>query len=103
MIMVAKLSNGEETIGVFTHLEFDPELEYEIENPVSIGVQVDQQGQGQLAMGPAMPFAEDGETMKLRRQDYIYTYKPRSEVVDQYKKLFGSPILVPEKPNLILG
>ena len=101
MIMVAKLSNGEETIGVFT--EGATGLEYEIENPVSIGVQVDQQGQGQLAMGPAMPFAEDGETMKLRRQDYIYTYKPRPEVVEQYKKLFGSPIMMPEKPNLILG
>ena len=88
-IKVFKMMNGEEIIGAVTA---GSEVGYFLENPATIMVQQNEQGQVGVGLAPYMPYV----------QGKVYIYKsaissegdPESKMAKEYNRIFGSGIEV---------
>ena len=85
-IKVVRLVSGEELIG-----EWNEEKTI-INNPV-IMVPI---AKDQLGFQPWIPYAEE-ETMTFKEQHIVVVLTPDSKLQNEYNRVFGSGLLVPEE------
>ena len=83
-VKIVKFVSGEEIIG-----EWDEETSL-IKNPV-VMIPVDK---NKIAFQPWLPYAEDKE-YKLKEAQIHVVANPSSTIVNEYNRMFGSGIVVP--------
>lgn len=87
-IKCLKLVSGEDVLAkVKVH-----ENEYELDNPVQLMLAP----QGQLGFIPFMPFAAEGEKIKVNKKHVMLCVEPLHEIKNEYNSRFGSGIVVPD-------
>ena len=91
-VKIVKMISGEELIG-----EFDEETNV-IKNPV-VMIPVSKE---KIAFQPWLPYAEDKE-YKLKESQISIVATPSATIMNEYNRVFGSGIVVPEDTGGIIS
>ena len=99
-IKAFKLTTGEEIIG---EVSFVSET-FTIKNPVGITFHRGADGKPGVGFAPFPIHAEQktDATIDIHTQHVVYSYEPAKDYVDNYKEIFGSKLVLPNK-TLITG
>ncbi len=90
-IKIVKMVSGEELIG-----DYDEETRV-IKNPV-VMIPVNKE---QIAFQPWLPYAEDKE-YTLKESVINIIANPSSTIVNEYSRVFGSGLVIPDNPGGII-
>lgn len=93
-ILITKFINGEEVLGDV--IDIDSEF-FEIDNPVGFFQQPSREG-GDKSTIALVPYANlsDSKKIKFRKTSVVCQYEPIIEMKNNYSKLFGSGIILPD-------
>jgi len=98
-IMCLKLVTGEEVIGeVVDSLE-----SVEISTPAIVMLIPSPVGDGRynVGLGPYMPYAKDPK-FTFKRESVVCTFEPSADIRNEYSRIFGVGIVVPQDARLNL-
>jgi hypothetical protein len=96
-IKVYKLINGEEIITKVKSEEGDV---IQTESPATIVIHDQGNGQAGLGMAPYMPYIED-KKISLAKSAVASYGEPDEKLANEYNRLFGSGLVVPQKQKII--
>ena len=90
-VKIVKMINGEELIGNYD------EVRTTISDPV-VMIPVSKE---KIAFQPWLPYAEDKE-YKLKESMIVIVANPSSTIMNEYNRIFGSGLVVPDNPSNII-
>lgn len=97
VIKILQLTNGMEIIS-----EIDEPVAGEIhaENPAIVMRQMQGEKMG-LGLAPFCPYSDEKKPVKFNRANVIAEIEPSTGLVNEYNRMFGSGLVVPEKKLII--
>jgi hypothetical protein len=99
-VLALKLTTNEDVMG---EIESESETEYVVLNPLSIAVVPTPQGQPNIGFVPFPIHSEQkvDRTICIAKKNVVYSYEPAQNYVENYKRIFGSGIITPQKQLII--
>ena len=89
-IKVVRMVSGEELVGEWN----------EEENSISIPVVMVPMAKDKLGFAPWLPYAKE-EKFILKDQHIMVIGTPDTNLINEYNRVFGSGLVVPEESNLV--
>jgi|TARA_B100001079_G_C16248655_1_gene442291 hypothetical protein len=98
MIKLLRMQSGEDVLGEL----YETETSYRIENPAVLMPMPDGRGNTiQMGMVPWQPFSKSKE-FSIAKDWVVTVSNPSQEIEDNYRRVFGSGIAVPQ-PKVLMG
>ena len=109
-ILVVKLLNDSEILADVTN-EVLPNSQhalttaetgyYVLKNPCLVQFAPPAQGshEARLALVPYLPYA-DGDTIRIKKDLVLFTFKPVLDIINRYNKIFGSGLILVDSAKI---
>jgi hypothetical protein len=93
-----RLISGEHVIG---ELKSETESTVELKNAVTIDLYQTQNGGVGVNLTPMKYFSEDKDVV-LKNDHIMFDFILKTDILNEYNKVFGSGLIVPKKEGLII-
>ena len=107
-ILVLRLVTGEEIIGKVDIVRVQPGLNgeiYKIKNPAILLLGRDPESGvpvGLAGLADPLQLSEKDDTIKLKADHVLWSYKPMTKLETAYNEAYGSGLIVPENTGVLL-